>query len=78
MVYPSQAPVGESFSNEIVGLGRHTQVLLLEDHSPLVVSQSFVGQPQVAVGSTLAPHTSCLLCYIQSPLVPLQQESVTT
>ena len=72
MVYPPQAPVGQSFRDQVIGLCRHTQVLLLEDHGPLIVPESFVGQSQVAVGSTLAPHTSRLLCYIQRPLVPLK------
>ena len=37
VVCPPQAPVGQSFSDQIVGLRRHAQVLLLEDHGPLVV-----------------------------------------
>lgn len=71
VVYPPQAPVGQGFSNQVVGLRRYTQVLLLEDHGPLKVPQRFVGEAQVAVGPTLAAHAACLLGYIQSPLVPL-------
>lgn len=75
VVDPAQASVGQSFGQQVVGLRRHTQVLLLEDHGPLVLSQSFVGQPQVSVSPTLAPHASDLLGDIQSPLVPLEQRS---
>lgn len=73
MVYPSEASVGQSFSNQVVGLRRHAKVLLLEDHGSLVVPQGFVGQSQVAVGAALATHTARVLGYIQSPLVPLEQ-----
>lgn len=78
MVYPPQAPVGQSFSYQIIGLCCHTQVLLLEDHGPLIVPKGFIGQSQVAVGSTLATHTSRLLRNVQSPLVPLEQERLNT
>lgn len=73
VVDPSQASVGQSFGHQVVGLRRHTQVLLLEDHGPLVLSQSFEGQPQVSIRPTLAPHASDLLGDIQRPLVPLEQ-----
>ncbi len=78
MVCPPQAPVGESFSDQVVGLRRHAQVLLLEDDGSLVVPQGLVGESQVPVGSTLTPHASCLLGDVQGPLVPLQQESLMT
>lgn len=71
MVYPPQAPVGQGFGDEVVGLRCHTKVLLLEDHGPLKVPQRFVGESQVAIGPTLAAHATRLLGYIQSPLVPL-------
>lgn len=75
VVDPSQASVGQSFGQQVVGLRRHTQVLLLEDHGPFVLSQGFVGQPQVSVSPTLAPNASDLLGDIQSPLVPLEERS---
>lgn len=73
MVYPPQAPVGQGFGDQVVGLCRDAQVLLLVDHGPLKVPQSFVGQAQVAVRPTLAAYAACLLGYIQSPLVPLAE-----
>lgn len=74
VVDPPQAPVGQRFGQQVVGLRRHAQVLLLEDHGPLVLSQGFVGQPQVSVGPTLAPHAADLLGDIQRPLVPLEEK----
>lgn len=37
VVDPSEATIGQSFGDQIVGLCCHTQVLLLKDHSPLKV-----------------------------------------
>lgn len=70
-MYPPQTPVGQGFGDQVIGLRRNAQVLLLEDHGPFKVPQSFVGQAQVAVCPTLAAHAACVLGNIQSPLVPL-------